>query len=254
MNTGIQDAVNLGWKLALVCAGRTPEELLDTYDAERRPVGAFVLRFTDRAFTAATSTTPAVRFARTRLAPRALTVAAHLPRLRAVAFRVVSQLSIRYPDTLHTMATAADRDSPGRLVRVGARVGQRLFAPRPRPGERLPDLHVLTDGQTRWLHDCLSEPSFHLLLCGPATGWDDVAVDHLTSRYEDQLRVRRLALPHPGPGRGVLVDIDGAARRRLGVRDTGHLLVRPDGHVAYRQQGTDLTGLACFLARCFATI
>jgi hypothetical protein len=38
MNTGLQDAYNLGWKLALVCRGEAGEELVDSYDAERRPV------------------------------------------------------------------------------------------------------------------------------------------------------------------------------------------------------------------------
>jgi 3-(3-hydroxy-phenyl)propionate hydroxylase len=46
LNTGVQDAVNLGWKLAQVVAGRSPEGLLDTYHAERHPVGARVLRNT----------------------------------------------------------------------------------------------------------------------------------------------------------------------------------------------------------------
>jgi 2-polyprenyl-6-methoxyphenol hydroxylase-like FAD-dependent oxidoreductase len=72
MNTGIQDAWNLGWKLALVSRGVADEALLDTYDAERRPVGRFVVRFTDRAFTVATSTNPLVRALRTRLVPRVL--------------------------------------------------------------------------------------------------------------------------------------------------------------------------------------
>jgi 4,5-epoxidase len=39
MNTGLGDAHNLGWKLALVIRGRAAERLLDTYEAERRPVG-----------------------------------------------------------------------------------------------------------------------------------------------------------------------------------------------------------------------
>lgn len=39
LNVGVQDAMNLGWKLALVATGRAPEELLDTYERERRPVG-----------------------------------------------------------------------------------------------------------------------------------------------------------------------------------------------------------------------
>ena len=46
LNTGVQDAVNLGWKLAQVVAGRSPDGLLDTYHAERHPVGARVLRST----------------------------------------------------------------------------------------------------------------------------------------------------------------------------------------------------------------
>jgi hypothetical protein len=43
MNTGIQDAYNLAWKLALVTQGKAPDRLLDSYDAERRPVGADVV-------------------------------------------------------------------------------------------------------------------------------------------------------------------------------------------------------------------
>ncbi len=58
MNIGIQDALNLGWKLALVCQGAAPEELLGTYEAERVPVGRLVRRLTDRAFTVATSDNP----------------------------------------------------------------------------------------------------------------------------------------------------------------------------------------------------
>ena len=46
LNLGVQDAVNLGWKLAQVVDGRSPESLLDTYQAERHPVGARVLHNT----------------------------------------------------------------------------------------------------------------------------------------------------------------------------------------------------------------
>jgi hypothetical protein len=46
LNTGVQDAVNLGWKLAQVVAGTSPDGLLDSYHAERHPVGARVLRDT----------------------------------------------------------------------------------------------------------------------------------------------------------------------------------------------------------------
>ena len=50
MNTGLQDAWNLGWKLALATRGAAGELLLDSYEAERQPVGRFLLRYTDRLF------------------------------------------------------------------------------------------------------------------------------------------------------------------------------------------------------------
>ena len=46
LNIGVQDAVNLGWKLAQVVSGTSPDSLLDTYEAERHPIGARVLRTT----------------------------------------------------------------------------------------------------------------------------------------------------------------------------------------------------------------
>jgi 2-polyprenyl-6-methoxyphenol hydroxylase-like FAD-dependent oxidoreductase len=57
LNTGVQDAVNLGWKLAQVINGTSPETLLDTYHAERHPVGARVLQ-TTMAQTALTPSNP----------------------------------------------------------------------------------------------------------------------------------------------------------------------------------------------------
>ncbi|WP_078324166.1 FAD-dependent monooxygenase [Mycobacteroides salmoniphilum] len=55
MNTGIQDAVNLGWKLTAVLHGQASDGLLDTYQAERHPVGAQVLALTDGLTTLALS-------------------------------------------------------------------------------------------------------------------------------------------------------------------------------------------------------
>ncbi|MGW0476298.1 FAD-dependent monooxygenase [Streptomyces coeruleorubidus] len=95
MNTGIQDALNLGWQLALVCRGRAPEGLLETYEIERAPVGRSVLRFTDRAFTIGTSRNPLIRLARTRLA-RAW------PRWRYARQDLVGGSSVRSPSWAST--------------------------------------------------------------------------------------------------------------------------------------------------------
>src|SRR5919206_748465 len=61
MNTGIQDAANLAWKLALVLRGRAPAELLETYNAERWPVGRKILERTDRITRLATMRSPVAR-------------------------------------------------------------------------------------------------------------------------------------------------------------------------------------------------
>jgi 2-polyprenyl-6-methoxyphenol hydroxylase-like FAD-dependent oxidoreductase len=60
LNLGLGDAMNLGWKLAAVIAGRAPEALLDTYTAERHPIGAWVLEWT-RAQVAVMRTDPRSR-------------------------------------------------------------------------------------------------------------------------------------------------------------------------------------------------
>lgn len=64
MNTGLQDAANLGWKLAAAVQGRAPEGLLDTYQAERHPVGKAVLRSSGGLVRLARAQSPPLRTAR----------------------------------------------------------------------------------------------------------------------------------------------------------------------------------------------
>ena len=229
MNTGIQDAVNLGWKLALVTGGRADASLLDTYEAERRPVGRDVLRFTDRAFRIATSTAPVPRFARTRIAPRLARLATRLPAVRAAGFRAMSQLAVDYRDSA---AVTEDRPRPRR---------------RPRPGDRLPDAPLRRDGAPTTLHRACAGPRFTLLRTGPSRGGPDALAPRY-GRLVAPLHVSR----RPDPG--ALHDTDGTAHRRLGVDPDGgpeHVLVRPDGHVAYRARGAEEGGLHAYLARWF---
>jgi hypothetical protein len=227
MNTGIQDAWNLGWKLALVARGLAAEALLDSYDAERRPVGRFVVRFTDRAFAVVTSTNPILRAARTQLVPRVLPVALRLDSALAYGFRTVSQLGISYR---HSSAVREGHPAPRRGSKAG---------------DRLPDARVARDGQVCWLGEALATPSFHLLLCGHPGDWDAGQLTAVRGRYRDILTVHHLTR-EAAPG--TLHDIDGKAFMRLGVEQAAHYLIRPDGHVGYRAAGTDLDGLQRHLA------
>jgi 2-polyprenyl-6-methoxyphenol hydroxylase-like FAD-dependent oxidoreductase len=228
MNTGIQDAWNLGWKLALVDRGVADEALLDTYETERLPIGRFVLRFTDRATSIATSDSPVVGLTRTQVAPRLAPLVLRLSSLRAYGFRILSQLRIRY------------RDSPA------VHEGQPVLRRGPRAGDRLPDAQIVDQGNERWLQEALATPTYHLLLCGPAAIWSLDQLAAIGERHAGLVAVHRLAREVAG---GVLHDVRGEAFARLGVERAAQYLVRPDGHVGYRCAGTDLHGLERHLAR-----
>jgi len=92
MNTGIQDAMNLGWKLAAVRRGRATDELLDTYEGERHPVGANVLRLTDGAYKLVMSRSRLGETMR-RLAVRTLL---HVPPVYRKLAGLLSGIGIRY--------------------------------------------------------------------------------------------------------------------------------------------------------------
>jgi hypothetical protein len=228
MNTGIQEAWNLGWKLALVVKGVADEALLDTYEAERRPIGRFVLRFTDRATSIATSRSRLLRLVRTQIAPRLVPLVLRFSSGSAYGFRTLSQLGVHY------------RRSPA------VREGEPALRGGPRAGDRLPDARIVRDEQPGWLQEALAAPTCHLLLCGQAGGWDSDDLAALVERYAGVLAVHRLS---PDAEPGVLHDVDGQALTRLGVDRTAQYLVRPDGHVGYRCGGTDLRGAERYLAR-----
>ncbi|MER7202026.1 FAD-dependent oxidoreductase [Streptomyces sp. CB01635] len=93
MNTGLQDAANLGWKLAAVVNGRAGDALLDTYEAERHPVGKAVLRSSGGIVRLAMANRPWTLAARAALT-------AFLARVRPARTRLLGQLTgigVAYP-------------------------------------------------------------------------------------------------------------------------------------------------------------
>ena len=83
MNTGLQDAYNLAWKLALVVSGRAGAALVHSYEDERLPVANHLLKRTDRLF-------------RTRVMPKIMALALRTAAVQRIAFRTISQTGIRY--------------------------------------------------------------------------------------------------------------------------------------------------------------
>jgi 2-polyprenyl-6-methoxyphenol hydroxylase-like FAD-dependent oxidoreductase len=98
MNTGIGDAINLAWKLAAVVAGRAPDSLLDSYEAERIGFARRLVATTDRAFSFATAEGRLADIVRTRIAPVVIPTAFAFEAVRRFAFRTVSQIMLNYRD------------------------------------------------------------------------------------------------------------------------------------------------------------
>ena len=93
MNTGLQDAANLGWKLAAAVQGWAPDDLLDTYEGERHPVGKLVLRSSGAIIRMAMVRSRAGRLARNVLGGAAL----RLPPVAHKAAGTLSGIGIDYP-------------------------------------------------------------------------------------------------------------------------------------------------------------
>jgi hypothetical protein len=96
MNTGIGDAVNLGWKLADVIQQRAPESLLDSYEPERIAFARTLVATTDRVFQFVTANGPVAEFVRLRVVPWLAPLAFRFRRVRRFMFRTVSQTALHY--------------------------------------------------------------------------------------------------------------------------------------------------------------
>jgi 2-polyprenyl-6-methoxyphenol hydroxylase-like FAD-dependent oxidoreductase len=213
MNTGIQDAYNLAWKLDLVIRGRARAALLDTYEIERRPIARDVLFGTDRATRAAFLQTGALLHARNKIAQLLTSFGAVQRKIASTA----SELDVNYRGS-----PLVDED---RTLESWAR-----FGGGPRPGDRAPDA-AMPGGER--LHEKLRGTSHVLLAFGASC---DLAP--IQSRLGPDLTV--LHLPH-----------EGEPARRYGAVAGSLVLVRPDKYVGYRGEPADPRRLDAFISKIF---
>ncbi len=115
MNTGLGDAVNLGWKLAAVVNGWSAPDILTSYDEERRPFGVRLVRTTDRAFGMIVSKSWLAQTVRTKLMPAVIRNALRFQRPRREVFKTISQTLITY-----RKSSLSDRSGSG-AVKSGDR-------------------------------------------------------------------------------------------------------------------------------------
>ena len=229
MNTGLQDAFNLGWKLALVCQGHCSEALLDSYHAERRPVADMVMASGDAAESAQMVHGQEER------------------RARDQAIRA----AFGNPDARHREAVSEaelDIDYAGSPIVMGDR-HDALW-----PGQRLPDhidVRFSTGGQGK-LHDYAKRRGHTVLLIGgPGTAQQPLSdlrrdLEALSDGHIIEVVVALTASP------GVTeVDayLDPAVAAMLGVDDLMLLVIRADGHVGLRAAERHAETLSAYIER-----
>ena len=235
LNTAFGDAHNLAWKLALVVEGKAPDALLDSYEAERQPVGARVAEWAlngfrmrgliDQAIGVVPGQTDANRQAFERLysdtpggatARAILAEAMHMQRIGPQAHDM--EIGYRYErGALVADGTAA----PARDPMAG------IYHPITRPGARLPHAVLQRDGRRIGTHD-LVRPGAFTLFCSRAT-WRRAAA--MAARTTG-VRIDVVVIG----SRADIHDVEGAWARLRQVGAGGAVLVRPDAHVAWRSQ------------------
>jgi hypothetical protein len=225
MNTGLQDAFNLGWKLAMVCRGEADTGLLDSYEAERRPVA-------ERVVTSGAQVESA----------HALTAAGERAARDAEIRRVFADA-----DAAHHEAVAAaelDRSYPRSRAVVG---DGRSDA---RPGLRLPDTGPVepVDGDPRPLH-ALTHHRGHTLIVLGGPQADPGRVDNLLVELERSSAaivdaIVGLCTRPEGPRTG---RIDESVAAQLGVVGVTVLAVRPDRYIGLRDDSGDPGAVRAYL-------
>jgi 2-polyprenyl-6-methoxyphenol hydroxylase-like FAD-dependent oxidoreductase len=215
MNTGLQDAYNLAWKLALVIEGKADASLLDSYEAERQPVAQRLLDTTDRGFRLVVSDSPLAGLFRTQILARIAAFAVNRKRVQRLAFRTVSQTGIHYRRSPLSVATAA------------------LPKQAPQAGDRFPWMHLQLDagGPVQDLFQALDDTRFNLLVFGGAAAQTLPETDGLLKTHTIPITAG-----------------NEAEQARANVPHAAFYLLRPDGHVGLCGPTLDATVLRRYFA------
>ncbi len=242
MNAGLHDAVEIAWRLAMTLRGEASPVILDSYDGERGGEHARLSAQQARGFRW-TVYRGAVTDTVLGLAAKAL------PNLGSLLQGTddMQQMGVEYPKSL------LNEDRLSGLATV--------VRPGPKPGERAPDAEVTHDGETTSLFRFLTNPDGH------TTGWALLCFDGRSPEAGAALLdaveaatpwtwVRpRLVLAGPmvdGAAAPVLSDMDGKAHGAYGLEGRPALvLVRPDGHIAFRADADRADRLVAYCRKAF---
>jgi hypothetical protein len=259
MNTGIQDAINLAWKLTLAVKERGTDALLASYNAERHANAKRLLGFVGRATRIVDLRQPVAN----RIRHLAMMAVGQLG-LTGLAARRISELEVHYRDSpvvgQHHQTAGEWRQAFCRHEPHPSLFDCWDFGKGPHAGERAADAEGLTVGSAeprRLYQDWVGDHRHQLLVfTGRQPTPERVRqLAELSAQAEVEsggLLRSRLVRPAdvPGPDGG-LVDQDGEAHHLYGARYECLYLVRPDGYVGFRSQPVEREPLQGYLAQVF---
>lgn len=216
MNTGIQDANNLAWKIGWVLQHGADERLLETYEQERAPIARFNARSqAEKNRDVMRMKSPVKRMARNALL-------GWMDRSEGLQWQAAHARSL-----LGTTYGRAKK-APGLWEQVTN--ARRFVRPPVVVGDRIPDGQVwASDGRAHWVHEFL-QPGFVALIVADPRSRPSIAPDpsglhqYLLHRFDAPLEI--------GLRDRALMDQGGMLTKKLGVSSGHFVLLRPDGHVA----------------------
>ncbi|MEM6347420.1 MAG: FAD-dependent monooxygenase [Bacteroidota bacterium] len=269
MNTGIADAHNIGWKLAAVINGSAPLEFLDSYEKERRPIAAQntkesiynyqkIMEVPEAFGLGSEGLEKMAKFrgaAPTKYLPEfvkdnLLRLVCKLANKKLKKFDKDVSLRSKVAKTIAEQIAHFDRlgldigyiYESGALIADGSPVSMQAdrvtdYHPSTQPGARLPHLDLSASDEYDSTHDFLSYDQFSLLIRENGQAWEH-AVCQFEAQSFTQLKLVRLdKLNLPKPLFEELIKL-------IELAPEGALLLRPDGHVAFRANSTPTSSQA----------
>lgn len=239
MNTGIQDAYNLAWKLALVMKQKAEPSILDTYHQERHPIAKSVLSMTDKMTKMATTKNSVLTFIR----DAAMTIAGTIDKLKEQLPRRLSQLYFHYE--LNQIIMNGTHNHPPEKIRAGVRA---------------PDHTLKRGSDVVRLFELFKGPHHTLLLfSGKKASKNDLKkledfYNAFRSHYEIHpyfLYRNDENLTFCPDAMHCLLDREPSTHSHYGITKPTAVLIRPDGYIGYIQEPLDVEIFNKYLSHVF---
>ena len=260
MNTGMQDAYNLGWKLGLVLNARSPASLLDSYHPERHQAGRDMLYLSDHLHRTVLREDPHLSLSET-VRQKLATVLASQEVMQQRMRRAVAELNIGYR---HSPVVAEHhRFLPGLHGAHASVLGWHDFGAGPRAGDRAVDARLMLHPgrESVRFFQRLRGTTHHLVLFAGALATAEThqrlqALADATMRAHPDRIESHLIVPHELPedlaGKGeILLDPRGELHHRYGARSACLYVIRPDGYIGFRSQPPEPEALKSYFTQIF---